>query len=162
MTPLSWFVILVLAGLLLIGLEIFIPGGIIGTLGVLAMIAAIILAFTGDFMSHTAAMVTTFGLMALTGFSIYAWLKYFPKSRAGKDIFLSQTMAGSSSLTEANHALLGQSGVAVSVLKPSGYARIGNKEYDVITEGTLINKEDPVTVVKVEGSRIVVRKQVNS
>ena len=158
MTPFSWFIILVLMGLLLIGLEIIIPGGIIGTIGVLAMAGAIALAFMGDFMSPQMAVVTTGALIFLTGLSIYAWLTYFPKSRAGKGIFLDETMAGTSSLTYALQELIGQKGTAYSDLKPSGYAKIGDKEIDVITEGGLIEKGEAIEVIKVEGSRVIVRK----
>jgi membrane-bound serine protease (ClpP class) len=48
--------------------------------------------------------------------------------------------------------------VAVTTLRPSGMARIEGVKYSVVTGGELIEKNQPVRVVKVEGSRIVVKK----
>ena len=157
MTALAWFIILVIAGIICIGLEIFIPGGIIGTLGIVALFGAIYLAFAGDFMSLPGAIGTTMAILAATGFSIYAWLKYFPKSRMGKDIFLDATIEGSSSLDDGLKELLGAEGAADSALRPAGYALINGQKVDVVTEGNMIEKGEKVKVVKVEGSRVVVR-----
>jgi len=55
--------------------------------------------------------------------------------------------------------LLGKMGVAVSMLRPSGEAKIDGRRYDVMTEGEMIEKDTPIEVRRVEGNRIVVRAQ---
>jgi membrane-bound serine protease (ClpP class) len=54
--------------------------------------------------------------------------------------------------------LLGIEGEALTTLRPSGTAVIAEERVDVVTEGSYINQGKRVKVVKVEGSRIVVRE----
>lgn len=54
---------------------------------------------------------------------------------------------------------VGESGVALSILRPSGNARFGDAIVDVITRGEFIEPSSPVRVLAIEGSRIVVARQ---
>jgi membrane-bound serine protease (ClpP class) len=51
----------------------------------------------------------------------------------------------------------GMRGTALSVLRPSGKARFADHIVDVITQGEFIAPETPVTVVQIDGMRVVVR-----
>ena len=55
-------------------------------------------------------------------------------------------------------SMLGQVGVATSMLRPAGMARIGDAYVDVVTEGDFIEPGTPIQVIEVEGTRIVVKK----
>ena len=48
-------------------------------------------------------------------------------------------------------------GVAETNLRPSGKGRFGDKLVDVVTEGDLIERGKPITIVEVQGSRVVVK-----
>lgn len=52
--------------------------------------------------------------------------------------------------------LLGQSGTALTPLRPAGAAMIGQDRIDVVTEGKFVDANTPVKVIHVEGSRVVV------
>ena len=67
---------------------------------------------------------------------------------------LAQSKATEPGLNE----LIGLSGVAVSPLHPGGYAEINGHRVDVITQGEMLSIGDPVSVVEVEGNRVVVAK----
>ena len=54
--------------------------------------------------------------------------------------------------------LVGKTGVALSKLSPVGAADIEGTRYDVVAEGFFINKNESVTVVAVEGNRIIVKR----
>jgi membrane-bound serine protease (ClpP class) len=54
-------------------------------------------------------------------------------------------------------ALTGKRGIAASTLRPSGTAEIEGRIYRVEGDGAFIEAGDPVEVVRVYGSRIVVR-----
>jgi membrane-bound serine protease (ClpP class) len=45
----------------------------------------------------------------------------------------------------------------VTELRPAGVVAIDGRRIDVVTGGELVPRGTPVTVVKVEGNRIVVR-----
>jgi membrane-bound serine protease (ClpP class) len=148
-------------GFVALFLELFVPAaGVIGAMGMICMVTATVLAYR----SMGAAAGTAFlaGILLGTPAMIMLGLKAFPKSFIGKRLILHQSMeqeAGfSSSDVEAYRGLLGGEGVALTTLRPSGMARIGNKKYSVVTGGEMIQKDEPVRVVRVEGNRIVVRK----
>jgi membrane-bound serine protease (ClpP class) len=46
----------------------------------------------------------------------------------------------------------------LTVLRPSGTAVFNNERIDVVSEGDFIDQNAKITVIKVEGVRIVVRK----
>ena len=52
--------------------------------------------------------------------------------------------------------LVGQSGTASTQLRPAGIAIIAGKRSDVVTRGDFISAGTHVTVVEVEGARVVV------
>ncbi len=55
--------------------------------------------------------------------------------------------------------LLHQIGVAKCSLRPCGYAVIGGKLVDVVSEGNLIETGATVRVIAVQGMRVVVREE---
>ena len=53
--------------------------------------------------------------------------------------------------------LLGQEGKALTILRPAGKADFSGVTVDVVTEGEFIPKDTPIGVIRVEGSRVIVR-----
>lgn len=54
--------------------------------------------------------------------------------------------------------LLGKQGETLTPLRPAGTALIDSERYDVVSEGGFVDPNMPVEVVKVEGTRVVVRE----
>ncbi|CUB29252.1 hypothetical protein BN2127_JRS1_09051 [Bacillus cereus] len=54
--------------------------------------------------------------------------------------------------------LIGKVGVTFTPLRPAGTVIIDDERLDVVSEGSFTEKDKKVKVVKVEGSRIVVRE----
>ncbi|TFH14222.1 MAG: hypothetical protein E4H02_10310 [Lentisphaerales bacterium] len=150
------FSMLLVSGILLICLEIFVPGGVLGVLGAVALIAAMIVSFAA--FSANAAMLACVGIILLLGIMIVLWIRYFPKSGIGKAMMLSKTGSDFYAAEEGLEALTGQEGETVSELRPAGFAIIGGRRVDVLTEGEMIAKKTRVRVTRVEGNRVVVRK----
>ena len=53
-------------------------------------------------------------------------------------------------------SLVGKEGTALTTLRPSGMALIEDKRFNVVTDGEYIEKDSPIRIVKIEGTRIVV------
>ena len=53
--------------------------------------------------------------------------------------------------------LVGKPGIALTPLRPAGKAEIGDRQFDVVTEGDFVEKGTPIEVVAVHGRQIVVR-----
>ena len=52
----------------------------------------------------------------------------------------------------------GQRGVSLTQLHPAGTSRFGNRRIDVVSRGELIEANVEITVVDIEGNRIVVKQ----
>lgn len=144
---------LVTCGLIFIMAEVFIPGGIAGSIGALLAVAGVIMGFTLDPLFGLILLVASFigGIIAF-----WLWLKVFPKTPVGKRIILQSDAGTWHGFSNENSALLGQAGTAHTPLHPSGIAVIDGKRVDVVTRGEMIDKDAPVKVVEVQGNRIVV------
>lgn len=153
-STLQLFITLLIAGLILIGGEVFVPGGIIGTMGFLALIAAIIVAFNA---SATAGFYALVSIAILSGVIIWLWIKFLPKSFLGKKLTLSENGSTFKAPPAEFEALLHKEGIALCELRPSGFAEVDNRKIDVVSEGGFIPKGTRVCVVAVDGFRVVVR-----
>ena len=60
-------------------------------------------------------------------------------------------------LHEDMQVLVGRTGVTTSVLRPAGIGDFDGVRLNVVTEGGFIEKGEPIEIVRVDGSKIVVR-----
>ncbi|MFO7871373.1 MAG: NfeD family protein [Kiritimatiellia bacterium] len=149
------FVILLVSGLVLVGAEIFVPGGILGFMGGIALFGAIILAFAA--FGPAVGGYVTVGIILLVGFVIYLWAHYFPGTRIGKRMTVAGDLKDAKGVADGMSELVGKTGETLSDLRPGGFARIDGRRVDVITEGEMISRESSVKVTRVESNRVVVR-----
>lgn len=154
MSPTEIYIVLVIAGLMLVGAEIFMPGGILGTFGGLALIVAIVIGFRqfGAVKGTYSALV----IVLMIGVAMVLWIKVFPKTAIGKRMTVSEDLADSKGTESGIALLLGEEGEAASDLRPAGYATIKGKRVDVVTQGEMLLRGSRVKVVEVESNRIVV------
>ncbi|OAS85024.1 MULTISPECIES: NfeD family protein [Metabacillus] len=150
-------IILFVLGIILVIAEFFVPGGIMGALGFASMITSLYLA-SGDFVHMTISLLTA--LVASIIVSILLVKVFGKRMNIFKKLILrDSTNTESGYVSNKSRAeLLGLEGVAFTTLRPSGTAIIADERLDVVTEGSFISQGQRVKVVKVEGSRIVVRE----
>ncbi|MBL3646456.1 MULTISPECIES: NfeD family protein [unclassified Bacillus (in: firmicutes)] len=150
-------VLLFAGGVILILLEIFLPGGIIGLLGLGAIIASLFLA-AGSF------TVMAISLLIASAVSITAFI-LLTRVLGKRMKFFKKFVLNDSTNTESGYVsnqtrtdLIGKVGVTFTQLRPAGTVIIEDERLDVVSEGSFTEKDKKVKVVKVEGSRIVVRE----
>ncbi len=149
--------ILVLIGIVCIVLEIFLPSGILGIVGGGAILGAMLT--SGADMGH---MAFSIGIALLIAIILAAYL--FKKIDTDRGIFRylvlkDQTSTEKGYISNANRMeLIGKEGTALTYLRPSGTAIIDDERLDVVTEGSFIAQGQPIKIVRVEGSRLVVRE----
>jgi membrane-bound serine protease (ClpP class) len=145
-------VILLIVGALLLALETVLPGLIAGIVGLGCLGTAVVMGYF-NFGAKTGTLILAgvgAGLVAGT----LAWFRYFPDSRFAR-VFVSQGSVGNVGAEKPE--LLDQTGTALTTLRPCGTALIKGKRVDVVSEGGLIEKDQAVKVVALEGMRVVVR-----
>ena len=157
-TGLSIFILLIfIGGIALIGLEMFIPGGIVGTVGVVTLVYAIIYVNKS---TYYIAFILVISLI-LAVILYYVNRNVFHK----KLMFLDRLVLNDSISTkdgyvasESRLELLGQKLIAYTDLRPAGVAVLENEKLDVVTDGDFVEKGNKIEVIRVEGMRIVVKK----
>ncbi len=162
-------IILFTAGVILLMLELLvIPGfGIVGILGIVAIFSSLVLSLVGRFDLLTFNDLVTLAIskviVAFIGSMIFAvvFFKIFPRTSVGKQVILQNSEAqedGYVAQKTERAALIGQIGVTLTWLHPSGTAIFDGRRFDVVTEGEFIEKNREVEVIDVEGMRIVARE----
>lgn len=162
-------IILFTAGVILLMLELLvIPGfGIVGILGIVAIFSSLVLSLVGRFDLLTFNDLVTLAIskviVAFIGSMIFAvvFFKIFPRTSVGKQVILQDSEAqedGYVAQKTERAALIGQIGVTLTWLHPSGTAIFDGRRFDVVTEGEFIEKNREVEVIDVEGMRIVARE----
>ena len=164
----GWEELLLFAsGLVLLVLEIFmIPGfGIAGVLGIAALLAGLSLSLIGggatwEFILLAMGRVV-FSLLFALAMSLLL-LRYLPRLPVGRRLILDTGLnvgAGYASAPEEDLSWLGKSGTTLTPLRPAGIADLEGRRVDVVSDGEFVESGAPVTVSRVDGNRIVVRRQ---
>ena len=168
----NWEVILFLVGIVLLAVEIFVlPGfGVAGIAGAAFIMASLILSLVGnvgfdfEFTMPSEIMVAflTVMLSSVAGFfgSIYLAKKLLTTS-ALSSLVLSSVQNkedGFIGVSAQESTLIGQAGVAATILRPAGKVVIDNETYDATALSSYIDKGEKIVVVKFETAQLFVRK----
>lgn len=148
--------LLVLAGGLLFFVEMWVPGLVAGIAGGIAWISALALTYTHFGTTAGHALLAT---MAIGGSALFVWwMRVFPTTRIGRKWILEAAVRAEPRTTEAApFVAAGDLGVALTPLRPCGTASIAARRVDVLTDGDWIEPQTPVRVIRVEGTKVVVR-----
>jgi membrane-bound serine protease (ClpP class) len=157
-----WLAIgLAAAGVLAIILEVFVPSaGIIGIAGLGSIIASVVISFQR--LGNLIGSVYLAVVLVLVPVFIVLYFRFFPRSPVGRWLISQDRQdkeKGYSSFTPEKYVdLVGKEGTSLTILRPVGTVRIDGQKFSAVTGGEFIEKDKPVKVVKVEGSRVVVRQ----
>lgn len=149
-------IILFIAGFILIGIEMAIPGfSIPGVSGIICLVVAIFLVSDSFVEGAIIALI----IMALLGIMFAVILGILSKAKLKSPIILRDEQNKEKGFISSNDLkyLLGKQGVAVTDLRPSGTADFDGIEFDVISEGKYINKGTRLEIYKVQGSKLIVK-----
>jgi membrane-bound serine protease (ClpP class) len=154
-------IVLFIIGIGLLVAELFIPSfGILGILGIAALIFGISKGAydTGNALQSLGIAVTIAAVIVI----VFAYI--FRKRGVWNRFILSEQLTTDKGYVPqiSRDRWVGQEGVTLSLLRPSGIAEIDGQRLDVITSGEYIEKGKPVRVVSVDGTRILVKEIVGA
>ncbi len=138
-----------LIGLALLFAELFVPGVVMGVLGGIVVIYAVVAAWLqGEYV--TAVLLTGTTLVAAPLMVRYAMRRLsLASSLPAEDGFA----AAESGLA----GLAGHEGVTLTPLRPAGTADFDGRRVSVVAESGYVELDTRVRVLRVEGNRVVVR-----
>jgi len=146
-----------LIGIGLLVLEVFVPSfGILGLLGAAGLVAGITM---GAY--DTGNALRSLGIAVLVAAVVAGGFAYLFRKRGIWNRFILKdelTREQGFVPQQSREHWVGRSGVAASVLRPSGMADIGGQRLDVITSGEFIERGRAIRVVSVDGTRILVKE----
>ena len=164
----SWEIALFAVGVGLLLVEVFVtPGfGVFGIGGLVLVLGALLVALIpnvgfdfpsdGEIARATTTLAAALVLLVLFTVSLS---KVLPRSERLNRLVLVPDLSAASGYTSADTAedLVGQTGLALTGLRPSGTAEIDGRRVDVVSEGPFVDAGASVEVVRSRGAVVVVR-----
>ena len=145
---------LIIIGIVLLLLELLvIPGfGVTGILGIAALIGGIVLSYTT--LGATAGHLTLF--LSLASCGIVLWI--IMRSKTWNRLSLKTNIDDKVDvLPEQKGIKTGDSGIALTRLAPMGKIRINKVDVEATSREGIINTGQTVEVVKIDGTKIIVK-----
>lgn len=150
-------IILLVVGIVLLVIEIFAPGGILGFIGIGAIVGSLFMS-TDDVGHMSLSIAIALVLTVVVAVILFKTIG-LEKGIFRHIILKEATTTEDGYVSNVNRLeLIGMEGVAVTPLRPAGTVVMNDERLDVVTEGAFIEINTPVKVIKIEGSRIVVRE----
>jgi membrane-bound ClpP family serine protease len=148
---------IIVLGLLIIMAEIFlIPGtSIVGILGLIVILVGI--AFGYSELGRTKGHYVLTGSFVATGILLY----YGFKAYTSQKFSLKETIDGKVNILEEGKLIVGDKGISVTLLRPSGKIKIKDEMYEAFSIDDIIEPDTEIKIVKIEQNKIFV-KPVNS
>jgi len=167
----SWPVLIILLlalGLVMMLVEILIiPGFGLAGIGAIALLAA------GVYLSWIRlSLAWSIGATLMSVSSIILSIVLLRKSGISSQIVLNRRVgdsasrpaagaqAGEESRKKDSAICVGQTGMAVSDLRPAGIAIFQGRRLNVLTDGTYLRKNTRVKIIRMEGNRIFVEEEI--
>ncbi len=152
MTLLAWIILLLSIGIILLVAEFFLPThGLLGILGGLSIVGSIVVCFAIHFwLGFGVAMM---GMVATP--LLWAWLiRVWPRTPVGRRIVLPPVETTAPPL----RVRIGQGGVAVSELRPTGVCEFAGQRIEAMSEYGIIAAGRNVVVVSLDNRRPIVQE----
>ncbi|MBA2367594.1 MAG: serine protease [Candidatus Protochlamydia sp.] len=149
--------LLLFVGLLLILIEFYIPGAIMGIIGGLFVIGSI-----AHFASESNSVIAIFLFVSLATVSVVLLIKFalwrIVNARPGSSIYTIGDQEGYQASSFDQEAI-GKEGIVLSDLKPGGYIMIDGKQHQAISFTGYISKGEKVLVVSGQEESLIVKQK---
>ena len=151
-------ILLLVAGFVLVAVEMVMPGfSAPGVSGIVCLVLGVF-ALADSVMEGA---VITIGVLAVLGILAAIILGLLSRGKLKPPIILEeeQNRAGGYLSSSDLKYLLGRQGIAATDLRPSGVGTFDDIHFDVISVGNYISKGTSIKIIKVEGSKLVVKEK---
>lgn len=148
--------IFIVATLVLAFFELLLPGGVLGVLAAISLLAATWLGF--DSYGFFGGMSVFFGTLVALIILSFIEFKLMAKTPYGQKFFLNTSVEGHSNKAQAEDSIIGKKGIALTRLNPSGKVLINNKNYEAHSQDGFIENGHEVAVIAQDNFKLTVKK----
>ena len=147
------------AGVVLLALEVIVPGAILGIIGGILMLIGVIVSFDQYGLSG-GGLASAAGL-GMVGIALYLEFVLLPKSRLAKTFSMTATVTGKSQPAIADRSVIGKRATAVTTLAPSGVVECEGRRYEAFARSGHVPAGAAVDVVDLDNFRLIVAQTSN-
>ena len=147
---------LIVASLVLTFLEVLLPGGLLGILAAVCLVAATAITMQdyGFFIAAILFFATTIIALGM----IIVELKIFAGTKYGKHFFLSSQIQGRSNKCQAKASIIGEIGSTLTPMVPGGRVTINGKIFDAASSDGYMEANTPVKVISQDSFKLTIQK----
>lgn len=147
-------------GIVLVALEVIVPGGLLGAIGGLLMFGGCVMSFM-EF-GTTGGIVSLALAFSVATIALFIELKILPKPRLGKRAFLSKQITAVSRAVPAEAAqLIGKNAEATTLLSPSGYVTVDGRRYEAFCQSGQAPVGAALKIIGADNFRLIVSQSTN-
>ena len=151
----SMILALLFIAAILIGMEVILPGGVLGIAGLLVFLGAC--GIGASQFGLFGGMVTFFGGGTFLGILLYIGYKMFPNTALGRQFIMGKQIEGASNKGIPD-SVVGQNCQSVTPLRPTGMVLVGNTKYEAISKDGYIDSDISLVIKSKDNYRVVVTK----
>lgn len=150
-------IILLIAGFVLVGIEMVVPGfGAPGISGIICLVAGVFL--TADTI-ETGIFITVVVIVIL-GILMTIIMGFLSQKKFKSPIVLDEDLKAGAPINSSDlNYLLQKEGTASTDLKPAGKGDFEGIELDIFSEGQYIKKGTPIVISRINENRLMVREK---
>lgn len=150
-------ILLLIAGFILVGTEMVLPGfGVPGISGIICLVAGILL--TADTIEEGLTITLVVIVLLAVMFTIILALLHMKKIKP--PIVLQEELKAEKGYLSSSDLeyLVGKEGVTVTDLRPAGKCNIDGVEFDVRSEGKYIARGSNVRISRIQGNTLIIKE----
>jgi len=144
------------AAVLLVFFEVLLPGGVLGVLSALCLLAASWIGY--DTYGLMAGGAVFFGTILLMIVLVLVEFKLLGKTSFGQKFFLKSAIEGHTRAPVAEAAVIGKEGMTLTRLNPSGKIAIEGKSYEAYSQDGYIEPDQAIAVVAQDNFKLIIKK----
>ena len=150
-------IILLIAGFVLVGIEMVVPGfGAPGISGIICLVAGVFL--TADTIEE--GIFITVVVIVILGILMTIIMGFLSQKKFRSPIVLDEDLKAGAPINSSDlDYLLQKEGRATTDLKPAGKGDFEGIELDIFSEGPYIKKGSPIVISRINENRLMVREK---
>ena len=150
-------IVLFVLGVILLALEIVVPGAVLGSIGGMLMLGGVVAAFMN--LGTIGGLVATIGALVLLGITFWVEMVWLPRSRVIAHLALGPAIDSVSQPPLAKESdVIGRDAVALSTLAPTGFVNVDGRRYEASCRSGYAAAGETLKVVGLDAFRLIVTK----